>query len=306
MARDREAALARAYERARPRLVRIAYATLGSHAEAEDIVSDCWSRLVTADGRESILDVDAWATVVVARAALDSLRSARHRREHYIGPWLPEPLISNGTAVVGANPDSADDPAERVSLDDQISYALLVVLETLTPAERTSWVLHDLFGMSFSEVADSVGRTPAAVRQLAARARVHVNARVPRVAVTPIQHDAAVRSFLAAVAGGDLSALLSSLDSQVVYTSDGGGKVTAARRPVVGADNVVRFLQGLITNFSEGQRVQTITVNGRSALGIYDSNGLNSVLTLTLDGDRITRIDMIRAPDKLRHLGSPT
>lgn len=306
MARDREAALARAYERARPRLVRIAYATLGSHAEAEDIVSDCWSRLVTADGRESILDVDAWATVVVARAALDSLRSARHRREHYIGPWLPEPLISNGTAVVGANPDSADDPAERVSLDDQISYALLVVLETLTPAERTSWVLHDLFGMSFSEVADSVGRTPAAVRQLAARARVHVNARVPRVAVTPIQHDAAVRSFLAAVAGGDLSALLSSLDSQVVYTSDGGGKVTAARRPVVGADNVVRFLQGLITNFSEGQRVQTITVNGRSALGIYDSNGLNSVLTLTLDGDRITRIDMIRAPDKLRYLGSPT
>lgn len=301
---DRQHVLAQAYEQARPRLVRIAYATLGSHAEAEDIVSDCWSRLVVADERDPILDVDAWATVVVARAALDSLRSARHQRERYVGPWLPEPLITRGAGAASTPPSDTDDPAERVTLDEQISYSLLVVLETLTPTERTSWVLHDLFGMSFTEVADSVGRTPAAVRQLATRARAHVNARVPRVAVTPTQHDAAVRSFLAAVTGGDLDALVHTLDPQVVYTSDGGGKVTAARRPIIGAASVIRFLHGLITNYSAGQRVELITVNGRSAVGVYDSNGLNSVLTLTIDNDLITRIDLIRAPDKL-HDTSP-
>src|SRR5690349_21081056 len=148
-----ESDLAAAYDEARDRLVRVAYAILGSHAEAEDVVADCWLRLVAADERDPVRDVGAWATVTVARAALDVLRSARVRRESYVGPWLPEPVVR---PVV---PDAAD----RVSLDESVHYALLVALERLTPAERTAWVLHDIFELPFADVADAVGRTPEAV-----------------------------------------------------------------------------------------------------------------------------------------------
>src|SRR3954467_7889126 len=144
---------------------------------------------MSTDEREDVLDVEAWATVAVARLALDLLKSARVRREQYVGPWLPEPLVQTG-----------DDPGGRVTLDDSLSYALLVVLETLSPAERTAWVLHDLFGMPFAEVADTVGRSPAAVRQLAARARRHVALGAPRLTITPTEHDAAVSAFMSASA----------------------------------------------------------------------------------------------------------
>jgi RNA polymerase sigma-70 factor, ECF subfamily len=164
--------LAEGYHRDRPRLVRIAYAVLGSHAEAEDVVADCFTRLLAADQAEPVRDVEAWATVAVGRRALDVLRSARTRREVYVGPWLPEPIVT-------AMPGMAPDPADRVTLDESVGYALLVVLESLTPAERTAWVLHDLFGMPFGEVATVVGRTVPAVRQLASRARRHVAAGAP-------------------------------------------------------------------------------------------------------------------------------
>ena len=157
MTARRQAGLAQAYDEARPRLV--AYAVLGSNTDAEDVVSDGWPRLIAADDREPILDLGAWATPTVARLALDLLQSARVRREQYVGPWLPEPIVQ-GTA----------DPADRVTLDEQVSFAPRVVLETLSPAERTAWVLHDLFGVGFTEVADIVGRTRGPVRPLAARA----------------------------------------------------------------------------------------------------------------------------------------
>ena len=250
----REAALAAAYQQARPRLVRVAYAVLGSHAEAEDVVSDCWLRLAAADAREPVLDVEAWATVTVARAALDALRSARRRREVYVGPWLPEPVVGLET-VAGAGPPGPD-PADRVTLDETLSYAMLVVLETLTPAERTAWVLHDVFGLPFPAVAEAVGRTPAAVRQLAARARAHISARAPRVTVGTAEHAAAVTRFLEAAIGGDLAALVGALDPDVVLTSDGGGQVSAARRPVHGADRVARLLLGLIGRIPPAAEVQ--------------------------------------------------
>jgi RNA polymerase sigma-70 factor (ECF subfamily) len=146
--------LAATFSQARPRLVRVAYAIIGSHSEAEDVVADCWFRLAAADQDEPVRDVEAWAVVAVSRMALDVLRSARVRRERYVGPWLPEPLVASPGQM-------AADPADQVTLDDEVSYALLVVIETLSPAERTAFVLHDLFGVSFDEIAAIVGRTPA-------------------------------------------------------------------------------------------------------------------------------------------------
>src|SRR5215469_13016927 len=279
-----DAELAAAYERARPRLVRVAYAILGSRCEAEDVVSECWLRMSAADARDPVKDVDAWATVAVARGALDALRSARARREVYVGPWLPEPIIEAAPA--------GQDPADRATLDDTVSFALLVVLETLTPAERTAWVLHDLFGLSFAEISGIVGRTPQAVRQLGARARAHVSARAPRVNVGSAEHDATVTAFLRAAAGGNLSALLTALDPDVVLTSDGGGQVSAARRPVRGADRVARFLLGLTAKIRPGEHVQVINVNGARGLGLFDNDGLTTVVSLTVAGDQITRVDL--------------
>ena len=285
-----DAELAAAYTRARPRLVRIAYAVTGSHAEAEDVVSDCWLRLVTAHADTPVKDIEAWGTVVVTRRALDTLRSARVRRETYIGPWLPEPWIDT--------PPPAD-PAKRVTLDDRVSFALMVMLETLSPPERTAWVLHDLFDMQFTEVARIVGRTPAAVRQLAARARKRVAAGTPRLQVDPDTHQAVVAAFRRASIGGDLPTLMAMLDPDVKLTSDGGGQVRAARRPVHGADRVARMLIGLAKFLTPNHLPSPARVNGAPGLALLQGNDCDFVISLTLDGERITRVDMIRAPDKL-------
>lgn len=283
--------LAEEYDAARPRLVRVAYAILGSHAEAEDVVADCWLRLEEADRREAVRDVLGWATVAVSRAALDVLRSARVRREAYVGPWLPEPLVT------AAAPDP--DPLDRVTLDESVRYALLVVLEQLSPAERTAWVLHDLFGMPFGEVATAVGRTPDAVRQLASRARRHVAAGTPRVDVDRDAHDRVVGAFAVAAAGGDLAALVRTLDPDVVLTSDGGGVVSAARRPVLGADRVGRFLLGTFGR-GENARVEVVAVNGATGFAVVGPDGVvTTVASLTVDGERVVRVDLVRAPDKL-------
>ena len=288
-----EAELAAAFSAARGRLVRVAYAVLGSHAEAEDVVADCWLRLVNADRREPIRDVDAWATVAVARGALDTLRSARVRREVYVGPWLPEPVVE----------ELAEDPAERVTLDERISFALLVVLETLTPAERTAWVLHDLFGMPFDQISEVVGRTPAAVRQLASRARTHVQSQTPRFPVTPAGHSATVSTFLQATVGGDLKALIEALDPDVVLTSDGGGVVSAARRPIYGADRVARFLYGIAAKVASRGWLKIVGVNGSPGLGLFEGDDLTGVVSFTLADDRIVRLDLVMAPAKLPRVG---
>jgi RNA polymerase sigma-70 factor (ECF subfamily) len=284
--------LAHIYETARPRLTRVAYAILGTHADAEDVVADTWLKLVQADAREPVRDVLGWATVATARTALDVLRSARSRREAYVGPWLPEPLLADAGLGVA-------DPADRVTLDDEIRYALLVVLERLSPAERTAWVLHDLFGMPFDEVATAVGRTPAAVRQLASRARAHLADAGQRFEVDPGRHDEVVGAFVVAAAGGDLTSLIDTLDADVVLTSDGGGVVNAARRPVTGADRVARFLLGIAAKH-EGSIVP-VKVNGATGLAVMNGDELHSVVSLTVRAGRISRIDMVLAPDKLRN-----
>ncbi len=302
----REDALAADYTRIRPRLLRTAYAILGTWADAEDAVADTWLRLVAADQREHVDDVEAWAVVAVSRRALDVLRSARVQREAYVGPWLPEPLIERLAGPAG--PDGPAplaelaDPADRVTLDESVSYALLVVLETLTPAERTAFVLHDLFGVPFPEIAGVVGRGPAAVRQLAARARAHVRAGAPRMAVSAAEHQHAVDEFFRAAAGGDLAGLLAVLDPGVVLTADGGGQATAARRPVRGADRVARFLIATAATLTAGQRVVPLTINGGPGLAIAEPDGSASLIgVLTVAEGRIQRVDLVVAPAKLAH-----
>ncbi|MGY1744268.1 RNA polymerase sigma factor SigJ [Blastococcus sp. SYSU D00695] len=294
---SREDELAAAWTAARPRLVRVAYAVLGTRAEAEDVVSDCWLRLVEADGGPGgpVLDVDAWATVAVARRALDVLRSARVRREDYVGPWLPEPHVES---LPPGSP--AADPTDRVTLDESVGFALLVVLESLSPAERTAWVLHDLFGMPFAEVAPAVGRSPAAVRQLAARARAHVASRTPRHVVDGGEHRAVVDAFVRAAGTGDLAGLVALLDPDVVCTSDGGGRVSAARRPVHGADRVARFLLGVAAKGGGAVRVQEVAVNGVPGLVFLAGDEPVVVVALTVvEGGRIARVDLVLAPDKI-------
>ncbi|WP_088287796.1 RNA polymerase sigma factor SigJ [Kineosporia sp. A_224] len=285
--------LARAWAAQRGRLAGVAYAVLGSRAEAEDVVADCWLSLVAADARDPVRDVEAWATVAVARRALDVLRSARVRREAYVGPWLPEPIVGGDPAA------AAPDPADRVTLDERVSYALMVVLEALTPAERTAWVLHDLFGLPFPAVAQAVGRTPAAVRQLAVRARAHVASGAARVEVDRREQRRVAEAFLAAAGGGDLAALVAVLDPDAVLTSDGGGVVSAARRPVRGADDVARFVLGIGRKARAGDVVRPATVNGGPGFVATRDGVTFLVAALTVGGGRVTRVDLVLAPDKL-------
>jgi len=245
------------FAQARPRLLRLAYSELGDVGEAEDVVQDAWLRLERADS-EGIENLDGWLTRVVGRLALDRLKSARARRETYVGPWLPEPLMS-------------DDPADRVTLDESVSYALLTVLEQLSPAERTAFVLHDVFDVPFGDIADVVGRTPEAVRQLASRARRHVN----------------------------LQALVAVLDPDVVWTSDGGGLVPAARRPLHGGPRVARAWAALSRNVREPIEIK---LNGELGLVLPAGDGHRAALSFVVSQGRITRIDSIRNPEKLRHL----
>ncbi|GAA3825442.1 RNA polymerase sigma factor SigJ [Nocardioides panacisoli] len=282
--------LAREYDAQRARMVNVAYAILGSRAEAEDVVADCWPKLVEADRREPVRDVAGWLTVAVARTAVDVLRSARVRRETYPGVWLPEPVLTA-------------DPLDRVTLDETVGYALMVVLESLSPAERTAWVMHDVFGMTFEDVARVVGRSSAAVRQLAARARAHLAEGSGRFDVDRSEHERVLGGFLTAAAGGDLEALVATLDPAVVLVSDGGGEVSAARRPVEGASRVARFLLGVAAKNQRelpDARLELVDVNGLPSLAVYDGERLDTVMVLTVERGRVARVDVIRAPAKLR------
>ena len=289
----REEELASGWTRLRPRLVSVAYAVLGSRTEAEDVVADCWLSLVAADAREPVHDLYAWGTIAVARRAVDVLRSARLQREAYIGPWLPEPFVE----PVGPSTD----PADRVTLDERVSFALMVALEALSPAERTAWVLHDLFGLPFRDVAAVVGRTPAAVRQLAVRARAHIADGASRIEVDPGERRRVAEAFLAAAAGGDLATLVSVLDPDVVLVSDGGGQVRAALRAVVGANNVARLFLGLARRTPPGAVLRPIPVNGGPGFILTQDDVPLLVAALTVAGGRISRIDLVLAPDKLPH-----
>ena len=283
--------LSEGFERHRAHLIRIAYGTLGSVSEAEDVVQDAWVRLQREDVEE-IRNLRAFLTTIVSRLALDALGSARRRRERYVGPWLPEPLV--------ADLEPTSDPADRVTLDESVSMALLVVLEELTPAERTAFVLHDVFGVAFDEVAAVVGRTPDAVRQLASRGRRRVRERRPRHDATRDEHLRAVTAFAAACTSGDLEALVAVLDPDVVWRSDGGGIARASRRPQRGADKVARGMLALAARPPRGGTLAE--VNGAPGIVLLDADGILTVIAFTVDRHRITALDIVRNPEKLTHV----
>lgn len=279
----------------RGRLIALGYRMLGTLQEAEDAVQETylrWYRL-SDEERATIGNPQGWLTRVASRVCLDVLKSARARREQYVGPWLPEPAPADMLAVSSG----AVDPADRVTLDDTVSTALLVVLEAMTPPERVAFVLHDVFAVPFGEIADVVGRSPAAVRQLASSARRRVDAH--RGAVAPAsEHDAVVRAFGNAATGGDLAALAALLDPSVVLRSDGGGLVSAARKPVSGASNVARFVIGCLDKRPTWRMAERPTADGLGFVWLEGDDVLG-VINLRVAADRITDVWMVVNPDKL-------
>jgi RNA polymerase sigma-70 factor (ECF subfamily) len=285
--------LAAAFERHRPHLVRVAYTILGSVAEAEDVVQDGWLRLQRVADRSAIRDLRAWLTTTVGRLALDALGSARARREHYVGPWLPEPLVR----------PLDEDPADRITLDESVELALLIALEQLTPAERTAFLLHDVFGFGFDEVAEVVGRTPAATRQLATRARRQIADGRPRLPPTREQQLEIVTAFAYACAEGDLDRLVALLHADVVWRTDGGGRTRSSRRIQHGAPKVA---QGMLALARRPPRTARLAdVNGSPGLLLRDADGVLTVIAFTIDARHVTAIDVIRNPDKLAGVPEP-
>jgi RNA polymerase sigma-70 factor (ECF subfamily) len=281
--------LATEFAQLRPYLLRVAYSHLGSLSEAEDLVQEAWLRLERSD-RAEIRNLRAWLTTVVSRLAIDALTSARSRRERYVGPWLPEPLVQ-------ADAGEAD-PARKVDLDESVSMALLVVLESLSPAERSAFLLHDVFGYSFSEVAQIVGRSPAAARQLATRGRHAVEARRPRYPAAVEEQREVIAAFQAAVQEGDVGSLIEVLDPSVTFRSDGGGVVNAARTVFTGAERVARIFTAMAGHFGEQFRMRPIVVNGAPGL-LLDTGQYPSVIAFNVDSGRINEIDVVRNPEKL-------
>lgn len=282
-------------EAERRRLLALAYRMLGTVADAEDAVQETyvrWYRLPDEE-RAKIINPAAWLTRVAGRICLDVLGSARKRRESYVGPWLPEPLPRSSPLVASVELD----PLDRVALDESVSMALLVVLESLTPAERVSFVLHDVFGVPFAEIAETVGRSHDSVRQLASQGRRRIRERRAGLA-TREQHDAVARAFLAASSTGDLDQLITLLDPDVVLRSDGGGKRSAALRPILGSDRVARFLLGLPRLNPDVELTATASTDGIALLATRDGRA-DSLFSLVVEGQRVTEIFVVRNPDKL-------
>ena len=267
-------------------LFTVAYEMLGSAVDAEDVVQETWLRWAGVDQAE-VRDPRAYLVRIVTRQAMNRLRSVSRRREEYVGEWLPEPVLTS--------PDAAED----VELAENVSIAMLTVLETLGPAERAVFVLHEVFETPYEEIAGVVGKTPAAVRQIGHRARAHVAARRPRMQVDPAQQEATVEKLIAAISSGDMPGLLEVLAPEVVLIADGGGQVRAARKPIIGVDRVVAFL-ARVTDLPD--LVATVAwVNGMPGARVEAGGGTTAV-SLAVEAGRVTRIYAISNPEKLGRL----
>jgi RNA polymerase sigma-70 factor (TIGR02957 family) len=283
---------AEVFQEHRDLLFAVAYRMLGTVADAEDTVQDSWIRWSSAH-RDHVADPKAYLIRVVTNASLDRLRAARLRREAYVGPWLPEPMLT------------APDVTEHAELAESVSVAMLVVLESLTPEERAVFVLREVFGFSHAEIASSLGKSEVGVRQLAHRAREHVQARRPRFDVDRGQQEEVTRRFLAAAMGGDLDGLLEVLAPDVVLLADGGGKAQAALRPILGAAKVARLITGFAKRPYQGFHPGDIAtsaaeINGGPGVLFTVGGHLLAALTATVEADRITTIQVVANPDKLQ------
>jgi RNA polymerase sigma-70 factor (ECF subfamily) len=283
------------FEKHRSHLLGIAYRMLGEMSAAEDIVQDAWLRWRNED-HETIRDPRAWLSAVTVRLALDALRSARARREKYVGPWLPEPLMPDDMRVL-----AADTPAAHAELASDLSLALLHVLERLSPEERAALILHDAFDCDYAEIAEMLNKNEAACRKLVSRARERVKADRPRYTVSKEQHLEMIGRFAQAVSTGDTSHMSQLFANDIVFYSDGGGKASAALNPVFGADRVTRLIQGLTRKMHEQFQPQfyATEINGQPSLVITDGSEIYSSMTVETDGNQITGIYVLRNPDKL-------
>ena len=271
----------------RPRLTRIAYRMLGSVAEAEDVVQDAWLRWHDTD-RSVIIEPEAWLVRTVTRLCLDVLKSSRVKRETYIGPWLPEPFI---------------DPDDE---GDDITLPLMLAMERLSPLERAAFLLHDVFDLDFTEVGAAIGRESAAARQLASRARSHVQAARPRFPVAREEQDRIAGAFFAATRQGDLAQLKQLLADNVVFYGDGGGKRSAALNPIVGRDKVARLLAALAekAGWKSAEVLRETRIGGLPGQVSREKDALLQATAVDIDGGRITAIYVTRNPDKLGHLST--
>jgi RNA polymerase sigma-70 factor (ECF subfamily) len=272
-------------------LFTVAYGMLGSAADAEDVVQETWLRWADIGdaARDDVRDPRAYLVQMVTRQALNRLRTLARRREDYVGEWLPEPLRTS--------PDVAED----VELAESISIAMLTVLETLGPAERAVFVLHEVFDVPYDQIAEAVGKSSEAVRQIAHRARRHVTSRRPRMEVSRTEQQRVVERFLAAVTTGDVQGLMDVLAPEVVLVADGGGLAPAVRRPIEGMERVAAFLSRF-SQVAPGAQVATLLINGAVAARIDPAGEFNTALTFVVEDGRIARIYVIRNPHKLGRL----
>ncbi|TCJ24137.1 RNA polymerase sigma-70 factor [Nocardioides jejuensis] len=273
-------------------LFTVAYEMLGSAADAEDVVQEAWLRWAEVD-RATVRDARAYLVRVVTRQALNRLRTLSRRREEYVGEWLPEPLLT------------APDVAEDVELAESVSIAMLTVLESLTPTERAVFVLREVFDLPHDEIAEAVGKTSAAVRQISSRARNHVDARRPRMQVSRREQREVVDRFIAAVTTGDLQGLLDVLAPDVVLLADGGGVANAVRMPIIGAKKVANLLRPF-PRVSVNPTVDVFALNGGVGVRIDDEVGGPTIVSVEIVAGRITRIFAMRNPEKLGWLDEAT
>jgi len=273
----------------RGRLLGLAYRMLGSRSDADDVVQDAYIRFA---GAQDVHNPEAFLVTVVTRLCLDRLKSAKAQREIYVGPWLPEPVFDAEGLAADAATELADD----------LSFALLLALDRLSPLERAAFLLHDVFDVPFSEIARMLDRTEAACRQLATRARRAVQDTRPAPAATPDSHARLLSAFSEAVASGDVSRLADLLRADAVAVTDGGGRKTAALKEIMGADKVARFFIALAAkNAGRDVRIQPTMINGTVGALLYMDGEVDHTLSMAIDGDRIAAIYIVRNPDKLRH-----
>ncbi|WP_406275849.1 RNA polymerase sigma-70 factor [Nocardia sp. NBC_00881] len=274
-------------------LFTVAYEMLGSVADAEDVLQETWLRWVEVDLAQ-VRDQRAYLVQITTRQALNRLRTLQRRKESYVGPWLPEPLLT------------APDVAEDVELSENLSLALMLILETLSPTERAVFVLHEVFDFGYDDIAATIGKSPSAARQIAYRARRQVDARRPRTPVSPEETRAALNSFRSALATGNLQGLLDVLAPDVVFVSDGGGLKLAALRPVVGADKVLRYMAGSVDKAGGAFTSEPATINGNPGLILRVDGVIDGVLAFHVDNARVTSLYYVRNPEKLTHIESET
>lgn len=271
----------------RPRLVRLAYRMLGSVADAEDVVQDAYARWLAAE-REAVREPAAFLRIIVTRLSLNELKSARRRRQTYIGPWLPEPVF---------DPEDTDAP-------DDITLPLMIALERLSPLERAAFLLHDVFSMDYDAVAEAIGREPATCRKLASRARTHVHDARPRFAVSQEQGLKLAAAFFRASRNGDVAALRALLSEDVVAYADGGGKVPATLQPLVGIEAVLDRHAGMARDFalSPSQLVRYAVIDGLPGFVTIEAGDIVQTTALQIEEEKVVNIYVTRNPDKLRHI----